>query len=50
MNPLWIALALGVLGAVVALTGWSLRGRRRPTDLGFVSHQWVSEHRQDTQP
>jgi hypothetical protein len=44
MNTVWVALALGIAGAILALiTSW--RRRTNPTDLGAVSHQWIAEHR-----
>jgi hypothetical protein len=43
MNTVWVIVGLGVCGAVVAIVRWS--GRGRPTDLGFVSQQWVAENR-----
>ena len=43
MNTVWIVVGLGVFAAVVAIVRWS--GRGRPTDLGFVSQQWVAENR-----
>jgi len=44
MNALWIVVGLGLIGAIARTIGRSRRRRRRP-DLGFVSHQWVAEHR-----
>jgi hypothetical protein len=44
MNVVWMIAGIGILGAVAKLVAW-LRGRGRETDLGFVSHQWVLEHR-----
>ena len=44
-TALWVLLGLATLGAAVKLVEWSL-GRVRKPDLGFVSHQWVDEHRQ----
>ena len=46
MIAAWILVALG-LGAIAQLLMWSFaHGRDRSPDLGSVSHQWVSEHRQ----
>ena len=44
MNVVWMIAGIGILGAVAKLVAW-LRGRDRRTDLGFVSHQWIVEHR-----
>jgi len=44
MNAVWIVVGLAVLGALAAIYGWSQR-RRRETDLGIVSQQWVAEQR-----
>jgi len=44
MSGAWIVLGLGVFGAIVALNWWS-HWRGRHPDLGFVSQQWVAEHR-----
>ena len=45
MNGVWLVLGLvGVAAGVVAMILMSQR-RGRQTDLGFVSTQWVSEHR-----
>jgi hypothetical protein len=43
MNTVWMVVGFGVFAAVVAIVRWS--GRGRPTDLGFVSQQWVAENR-----
>jgi hypothetical protein len=43
MNLVWIAVGIGVSGVIAAIVRW--HGRGRHTDLGFVSHQWVAEHR-----
>jgi hypothetical protein len=45
MNVVWMLVGLGVAAAVVAILRWSGSGGRRPTDLGFVSQQWVAENR-----
>lgn len=44
MNVMWMIAGVGVLGAGARLVAW-LRGRGREIDLGFVSHQWLVEHR-----
>jgi hypothetical protein len=44
MNTVWVALALVILAALLALVS-SWRRRTNPTDLGAVSHQWIAEHR-----
>jgi hypothetical protein len=44
MNGVWIVAGLGVLAAIAAIVAWSQR-RRRQTDLGIVSQQWVAEQR-----
>lgn len=44
MTGAWIVLGLGVVGAIAAMNWWS-PGRGRHPDLGFVSQQWVAEHR-----
>ena len=44
MTPLEIILSLGVLGVVALAFAWS-QGRRRPAELGEVSHHWLAEHR-----
>lgn len=44
MNGAWIILGLAVFGAIAAMNRWS-HGRGRRPDLGFVSQQWVAEHR-----
>ena len=42
---MWIILlVLGVGVTIVATFRW-FQGRRRQVDLGYVSHQWVAEHR-----
>jgi hypothetical protein len=38
-------LAFASVGVTIRLAGWSLWRARKP-DLGFVSRQWVDEHRQ----
>jgi len=44
VTTVWIALGLAILAAVIALVV-SWRRADRPTDLGAVSDQWISEHR-----
>ena len=44
MNALWIVLGLGFVGALVRMIGWT-QEHSRPPDLGYVSHQWIAEHR-----
>jgi hypothetical protein len=43
-NTLWILIVTGI---VAVLATWLTRspGRGKQVDLGFVSHQWVTEHR-----
>jgi len=43
MNTVWVMVGFGVFAADVAIVRWY--GRGRPTDLGFVSQQWVAENR-----
>ena len=44
MNTVWIVIAAGIVAGLVKwLTGSSRRSDR--IDPGFVSHQWVTEHR-----
>ena len=45
MTALWVLLGFVAFGIAAKLVGWSI-GRARKPDLGFVSHQWVDEHRQ----
>lgn len=47
MNVLWIALSVGVVGALIAAVGW--KQAHRLSDLGSVSDQWIAEHRSQTQ-
>jgi hypothetical protein len=44
MDALWTFVGLGILGAIAATVRWS-QGRIRYPDLGFVSQQWLAEHR-----
>lgn len=49
MSTLWVVVGLAIAAAVVALvTSW--RRSDRPSDLGAVSHQWISEHRLGSEP
>lgn len=49
MIALWILLALGAVGGVVALLLMSRQRDGSPhADLGTVSSQWISEHRLGT--
>jgi hypothetical protein len=43
MNTVWTIVGLGIFLVLAAVVRW--HGRGRPTDLGFVSQQWVSENR-----
>jgi hypothetical protein len=40
-----IILGLGALVAITAMLRTWLRGQRQLSDLGFVSQQWLAEHR-----
>jgi len=40
---LWLSAGLGVFAVVGMIARWYGRGRH--TDLGFVSHRWIAEHR-----
>ena len=44
MNTFWIILGVAVLGLLARRV---LRAivPSKPSDLGFVSHQWIAEHR-----
>lgn len=44
MNPLLVAGAIGIAGAIVALVASWRRGAGSP-DLGSVSQHWIAEHR-----
>jgi hypothetical protein len=44
VKVVWMIAGIGIVGAFAKLLAW-LRGRGRDTDLGFVSHQWILEHR-----
>ena len=43
MNVWWIVVGLTILGALATRMVWPRK--RRESDLGFVSHQWLAEHR-----
>jgi len=43
MNGVLVAVGLGVSVLIAVVAWW--RGRGRHSDLGFVSNQWVAEHR-----
>jgi hypothetical protein len=45
MDALWTLVGVVMLGTITATLRWSL-GRTGPADLGFVSQQWLAEHRQ----
>jgi hypothetical protein len=41
---MWIVAALGVAAVIIAIiSAWQRRDQR--TDLGTVSHQWITENR-----
>jgi hypothetical protein len=44
VNAVWIVVGLLALTAIVATLGWLQKQGRRP-ELGYVSHQWINEHR-----
>ena len=44
MNALWTLVGVVMLGTITATLRWSL-GRTGYADLGFVSQQWLAEHR-----
>jgi hypothetical protein len=44
MNALWALAGVAMLGTITATIRWSL-GRSKYADLGFVSQQWLAEHR-----
>jgi len=43
MNALLVVGGLGISVLIAVVVRW--RGRGRHSDLGFVSNQWVTEHR-----
>jgi hypothetical protein len=44
MDALWTLVGVVMLGTITATLRWSLL-RTRYGDLGFVSQQWLAEHR-----
>ena len=44
MTMVWIVLGIGLLVALARTIVWR-RERGWEADLGFVTHQWVAEHR-----
>ena len=47
MNAVWIVVAVGVAGGLVArFMSW--RRAALPSDLGVVSRQWLAEHQLDS--
>jgi hypothetical protein len=44
MNALWIVVCVGIFGVLAKRAAWADE-RGRQSDLGFVSHQWLAEHR-----
>jgi hypothetical protein len=44
MQSVWTLAGLGMLAAITVSFRWSI-GRVRHDDLGFVSQQWLAEHR-----
>jgi hypothetical protein len=44
MESVWTLAGLGMLAAITVRFWWSFG--RRQDDLGFVSQQWLAEHRQ----
>jgi hypothetical protein len=44
MNLGWLAAGIGVVAVVTKWAAWLDRRGRAPA-LGFVSHQWLAEHR-----
>jgi hypothetical protein len=44
MNALWIVVAIGIFAALAKWIAWAYE-RSGPSGLGFVSHQWLEEHR-----
>jgi hypothetical protein len=46
MDAPWTLVGVGVLATIAGLLRWSLSlWQTRYADLGFVSQQWLSEHR-----
>jgi hypothetical protein len=44
VTTVWVFVGLGVVGVGIALVS-VLHRSPKPTDLGVVSNQWISEHR-----
>ena len=44
MSVMWTMAGIGIAGACATFLA-RLRGRGRERHLGFVSHQWIIEHR-----
>jgi hypothetical protein len=44
MNFGWLVAGIGIVAALTKWAAWLGRRGTRP-DLGFVSHQWLAEHR-----
>jgi len=44
MNAVWIVVGIGIFGVLARQVAWAYE-RGAPSELGFVSHQWLAEHR-----
>jgi nitrogen fixation-related uncharacterized protein len=44
MDALWTLVGVAILGTIAVTLRWSLGNTGYP-DLGFVSQQWLAEHR-----
>jgi len=44
MNFGWLVAGIGIVAALTKWAAWLSRRGTQP-DLGFVSHQWLAEHR-----
>jgi hypothetical protein len=44
MNILWIVVSIAIFGGLAKQVVWAYEHRRQ-AELGFVSHQWLTEHR-----
>jgi predicted ferric reductase len=44
MTIVWIALGVGIVGILAMRIAWPDRRDAR-SHLGFVSHQWLADHR-----
>jgi hypothetical protein len=44
MNVVWIIVGVGIVGFLAKRIAWSGK-RAGQSDLGFVSQQWLAEHR-----